>query len=63
VASRFAHCDWLRFDSALHAMLCIARFPATDAILWFFGPSLRGVQAEKAIILCSLALAEAPGAS
>ena len=36
-ASRFAHCDWLRFDSALHAMLGIVRFPGNDAILRFFG--------------------------
>lgn len=41
-ASRFAHCDWLRFDSALHAMLGIARFPATDAILRFFGRFTQG---------------------
>ena len=36
-ASRFAHCDWLRFDSALHSMLGIVRFPGNDAILRFFG--------------------------
>ena len=41
-ASRFAHCDWLRFDSALHAMLGIARFPASDAILRFFGRFTQG---------------------
>jgi hypothetical protein len=41
-ASRFAHCDWLRFDSALHAMLGIVRFPATDAILRFFGRFTQG---------------------
>jgi hypothetical protein len=36
-ASRFAHCGWLRFDKALHAMLGIARFPGDDAVLRFFG--------------------------
>lgn len=41
-ASRFAHCDWLRFDSALHAMLGIVRFPAADAILRFFGRFTQG---------------------
>lgn len=35
-ASRFAHCDWLRFDSALHALLGFTRFPGDDAILRFF---------------------------
>lgn len=41
-ASRFAHCDWLRFDSALHAMLGITRFPGNDAILRFFGRFTQG---------------------
>lgn len=41
-ASRFAHCDWLRFDSALHALLGIVRFPANDAILRFFGRFSQG---------------------
>jgi hypothetical protein len=41
-ASRFAHCDWLRFDTALHALLGIARFPANDAILRFFGRFSQG---------------------
>jgi len=41
-ASRFAHCDWLRFDSALHAMLGIVRFPGNDAILRFFGRFTQG---------------------
>ncbi len=34
--SRFAHCDWLRFDQALHAIMGLARFPAKDAIRRFF---------------------------
>jgi hypothetical protein len=34
--SRFAHCDWLRFDRALHAIMGIDRFPAKDAIRKFF---------------------------
>lgn len=41
-ASRFAHCDSLRFDSALHALLGIARFPANDAILRFFARFSQG---------------------
>lgn len=41
-ASRFAHCDWLRFDTALHALLGIRRFPANDAILRFFGRFSQG---------------------
>lgn len=41
-ASRFAHCDWLRFDKALHALLGIRRFPADDAILRFFGRFTQG---------------------
>jgi hypothetical protein len=35
-APRFAHCDWLRFDSALHTLLGFKRFPGDDAILRFF---------------------------
>lgn len=34
--SRFAHCDWLRFDRALHAIMGIDRFPSKDAIRKFF---------------------------
>lgn len=34
--SRFAHCDWLRFDRALHAVMGMARFPSKDAIRRFF---------------------------
>lgn len=41
-ASRFAHCDWLRFDGALHAMLGFRRFPGDDAILRFFGRFTQG---------------------
>ena len=45
-ASRFAHCDWLRLDRALHALLGVTRFPGCDAVLRFFGggvfPGLRG---------------------
>ena len=41
--SRFAHSDWLRFDTALHRLMGIARFPAKDAIRRFF---LRFGQAE-----------------
>ena len=41
-ASRFAHCDWLRFDSALHALPGIVRFPAHDAILRCFGRFSQG---------------------
>ncbi len=41
-ASRFAHCDWLRFDTALHALLGIRRFPGNDAILRFFGRFTQG---------------------
>jgi hypothetical protein len=29
-ASRFAHCEWLRSDKALHSMPRIDRFPPTD---------------------------------
>ncbi len=41
-ASHFAHCDWLRFDTALHALLGIRRFPASDAVLRFFGRFSQG---------------------
>lgn len=34
--SRFAHCDWLRSDRALHAIMGIERFPSKDAIRKFF---------------------------
>ena len=34
--SRFAHTDWLRFDTALHRIMGIPRFPAKDAIRRFF---------------------------
>jgi hypothetical protein len=42
-ASRFAHCEWLRADRVLHAMLGIARFPSDDTIRNFF---LRFTQAD-----------------
>ena len=35
-ASRFAHCDWLRFDSALYTLLGFKRFPGNDAVLHIF---------------------------
>lgn len=35
-ARRFAHCEWLRADRVLHAMLGIARFPSDDTIRNFF---------------------------
>jgi len=41
-ASRFAHCGWLRFDKALHAMLGLRRFPGEDAVLRFFGRFAQG---------------------
>ena len=41
-AARFAHGDWLRFDSALHAMLGSVRFPGNDAILRFFARFTQG---------------------
>jgi hypothetical protein len=34
--SRFAHCDWLRYDRALHALMGVPRFPGRDAIRNFF---------------------------
>lgn len=35
-AQRFAHCDWLRADHVLHAMLGLTRFPSDDTIRNFF---------------------------
>ncbi|MBW8865661.1 MAG: transposase, partial [Verrucomicrobia bacterium] len=35
-ARRFAHCEWLRADRVLHAMLGLARFPSDDTIRNFF---------------------------
>jgi hypothetical protein len=35
-ARRFAHCEWLRADWVLHAMLGLARFPSDDTIRNFF---------------------------
>jgi len=35
-ARRFAHCQWLRADRVLHAMLGIERFPGDDTIRNFF---------------------------
>ena len=35
-AQRFAHCEWLRADHVLHAMLGLARFPSDDTIRNFF---------------------------
>lgn len=35
-ARRFAHCQWLRADRVLHALLGIARFPGDDTIRHFF---------------------------
>ena len=35
-ARRFAHCQWLRADRVLHALLGIARFPSDDTIRNFF---------------------------
>jgi hypothetical protein len=42
-ARRFAHCEWLRADRVLHALLGIARFPSDDTIRNFF---LRFTQAD-----------------
>ena len=44
-ARRFAHCEWLRADRVLHAMLGLARFPSDDTIRNFF---LRFKQADIA---------------
>ena len=35
-ARRFAHCEWLRADHVLHAMLGLERFPSDDTIRNFF---------------------------
>ena len=35
-ARRFAHCQWLRADHVLHAMLGVERFPGDDTIRNFF---------------------------
>jgi hypothetical protein len=35
-AQRFAHCEWLRADRVLHAMLGLERFPSDDTIRNFF---------------------------
>jgi len=35
-AQRFAHCEWLRADRVLHAMLGMGRFPSDDTIRNFF---------------------------
>lgn len=62
-ASRFAHCDWLRFDSALHALLGIVRFPANDAILRFFARFSQGCieRCFRPLTRWLLALLKAPG--
>ena len=41
-AKRFAHTDWLRFDSAFHAMLGIGRFPGTDTVRNLFARFTQG---------------------
>ena len=35
-ARRFAHCQWLRADHVLHALLGLERFPSDDTIRNFF---------------------------
>ncbi len=35
-AQRFAHCDWLRADRVLHALLGLERFPSDDTLRNFF---------------------------
>ena len=35
-AQRFAHCEWLRADRVLHALLGLERFPSDDTIRNFF---------------------------
>jgi hypothetical protein len=35
-AQRFAHCQWLRADRVLHAMLGLGRFPGDDTLRNFF---------------------------
>lgn len=42
-ARRFAHCEWLRADKVLHALLGFSRFPSDDTIRNFF---LRFKQAD-----------------
>ena len=42
-AQRFAHCEWLRADRVLHALLGMGRFPIDDTIRNFF---LRFSQAQ-----------------
>jgi len=42
-ARRFAHCQWLRADPVLHALLGLERFPGDDTIRNFF---LRFTQAH-----------------
>ena len=42
-ARRFAHCQWLRADHGLHALLGLERFPGDDTIRNFF---LRFTQAQ-----------------
>jgi hypothetical protein len=61
-ASRFAHCDWLRFDSALHAMLGFKHFPGGDAILRFFArftPGLCGGVLSSALPVVARSAQEA----
>jgi hypothetical protein len=41
-AKRFAHTDWLRFDTALHVMLGIDRFPGTDTVRNLFARFTQG---------------------
>ena len=43
-AQRFAHCEWLRADHVLHALLGVERFPSDDTIRNFF---LRFTQAHS----------------
>ncbi len=61
-ARRFAHCEWLRADRVLHAMLGMARFPSDDTIRNFF---LRFGQADieafwRPIWRCLLRLVKCP---
>src|SRR5512137_3058350 len=41
-ARRFAHCQWLRADQVLHAMLGLERFPGDDTIRNFFARFSQG---------------------
>ena len=41
-AKRFAHTDWLRFDTAFHVMLGIDRFPGTDTVRNLFARFTQG---------------------